>query len=249
MVSRSVTKFIKSLQLKKYRKQEQLFLVEGEKSVLEVMQSAFEVQQIFATSEFQQKHNTILRPFEVFNATEAELSSMGSFKSNNSAIAVVNMRPNTSVSLEDDYALMLDGINDPGNLGTIVRIADWYGIKKIVASTSTAELYNPKVISASKGSFTRVQFYYTSLTDYLREVSGPVYGAFMEGDDVHGIRFTDSGVIVLGNESNGISFEVSQLVTHRISIPRYGHAESLNVGAATAVICDNLVRTTLPGKK
>jgi TrmH family RNA methyltransferase len=137
---------------------------------------------------------------------------------------------------------VLDDIRDPGNLGTILRIADWYGIRKLICSSSTADVYNPKVISASKGSFTRVEWYYCELNAYLKERSVPVYGAFLDGANVHTHGFEKSGYIVLGNEANGISFEVEQLVSQRITIPRFGGAESLNVGIATAIICDNLRR-------
>ncbi|MEM6525010.1 MAG: RNA methyltransferase [Bacteroidota bacterium] len=244
MVSRTITKFIKSLQLKKYRKLEQLFLVEGDKSVVEVLQSTYKVRQVLSTQEFQERYPELLKSTERITANERELSAMGNFRTNNSAIAVVEMSSNTPFEIADGFGIVLDDVNDPGNLGTIIRVADWYGFSRIVASLNTADLYNPKVISASKGSFTRVRLYYTDLSVYLKEANVPIFGAFMEGDSVHKIEFRERGLIVMGNESNGISDELSPLISKRISIPRYGQAESLNVGVATAVICDNLRRST-----
>ena len=127
-------------------------------------------------------------------------------------------------------------------MGTIIRIADWYGIHKIIASPTTAEVYNPKVISSTKGSFTRVNLYYTDLENYLTQYSGAVYGALMDGENVHSMAFETGGLIVMGNESNGISDVVQKKISHKITIPRFGQAESLNVAIATAVICDNLRR-------
>ncbi|MEM9392038.1 MAG: RNA methyltransferase [Bacteroidota bacterium] len=244
MVSRTVTKFIKSLQLKKYRQIEQRFVVEGEKSVLEVLQSSYKVQQIVATPEFQDKHQKRLESVDIVNATYRELSSLGNFKSNNSALAIVEMKPNTPFSVKSEYALALDGINDPGNLGTIIRVADWYGIKKIIASKETADCYNPKVVSASKGSFTRVELFYTYLPEYLKSIHLTIYGAYMKGENIHRAQFEKDGIIVLGNESNGISAELEPYISRKISIPRQGEAESLNVGVAAAVICDNVSRVT-----
>ena len=141
---------------------------------------------------------------------------------------------------------MLDDVSDPGNLGTIIRIADWYGIRKIVCSESTTDFYNPKVIAASKGSFTRVKLMYTDLENYLQKNAGEkmVAGAFLNGVNLYDFKFPiqKGGFIVMGNESNGVGQEVESYITDRITIPRFGEAESLNVGIATAVILDNLRR-------
>ncbi|MEM7106770.1 MAG: RNA methyltransferase [Bacteroidota bacterium] len=243
MVSRTLTKFIKSLQLKKYRKLEQLFLVEGEKSVVEVLRSTFKVQQLFVTLEFQKQYQALLSANELTVVSERELASLGSFKSNNSALAVVKMAKQVGLNVDQGFSIALDSVNDPGNLGTIIRIADWYGIDKIIASKDTADLYNPKVISASKGSFTRVRVHYVDLKTYLQKLDMPIYGAFISGESIHDVKFEESGVIVMGNESQGISDEVNGCISKRISIPKFGGAESLNVGVATAVICDNLKRS------
>src|SRR5690606_15106813 len=133
---------------------------------------------------------------------------------------------------------------DPGNLGTIIRIADWYGIKKLIFSEETADIYNPKVLNASMGSFTRISFFYTDLEEYLRGIPFPVYGAFLEGENLHRKNFKPEGIILMGNESNGISGKLASLVTDKLTIPPFGQAESLNVAVATAVICDNFRRNS-----
>jgi len=169
---------------------------------------------------------------------------MGSFQTNNAAIAVADTLPNAPLRVTaGEYAVALDGIQDPGNVGTILRIADWYGIRKVICSEDTADVYNPKVISASMGSFTRVRTYYCDLPAYLHQHAGtPFLGAFLDGDDVHRFVFPPLGLLVMCNESKGIRPEVEALITHKVHIPRYGSAESLNVGIATAIICDNVKR-------
>jgi RNA methyltransferase, TrmH family len=246
MLSKGTIKFIKSLQVKKYRKQEQCFLIEGAKSVEELLVSDFEIVKVLATSDFLSGLNIPLKG-EIVEVDEKTLSGLGEFQSNRSALAVARLKSNHRVEVgTDEYALVLDDIRDPGNFGTIIRTADWYGIRKIIASPETADFYNPKVISATMGSFTRVQVYYTDIEAYLSKGAGPVYGAFLKGEDVHKTSFSMGGLIVIGSESHGISAGVSRLVTSRITIPRYGMAESLNVAMATAIVLDNLRRVLTP---
>lgn len=241
MISKSTAKFIKSLQLKKFRKQHQLFTVEGEKSVLEVLHSDFKVITLVATDEFI-ADNDLDDIKDVQKATPAVLSSIGSYKTNNSALAVVEMRSNEQLQIGNEWVIMLDGVNDPGNLGTIIRIADWYGITKVVASLDTADFYNPKVIAASKGSFTRVGVYYKELKHVTQDLNIPVYVAAMEGQSIHSVDFPEAGIVILGNEAHGISKALMRNDINKITIPRFGEAESLNVGVATAIICDNIMR-------
>ncbi|ARK11746.1 TrmH family RNA methyltransferase [Fibrivirga algicola] len=246
MISKSIAQFVRSLHQKKYRQQERCFLVEGAKSVQEVLSSTFDVDLLLTTDAFY-KENALLADRQrcrIETATADELTRVGTLESNNAALAVVRMRANVPLlRATGTWALVLDDIRDPGNLGTILRIADWYGIDTILCSDTTADVYNPKVISASKGSFTRVNWWYGDITTVLGQRDAPVYGAFLDGDDVHQSPFNGSGgYIVMGNEANGISPAVTPFVTQRITIPRYGNAESLNVGIATAVILDNLRR-------
>jgi TrmH family RNA methyltransferase len=245
MLSRTRIKFIKSLQLKKYRKQEQCFVVEGSKSVLEVLQSDFEVLTLLATQAFLDGNRKVMDRYrgEVLMVRASELQALGDFKTNDSALAVVKMpRVSEPVLKSGKFYLVLDDIRDPGNLGTIIRIADWYGISGILASTETADVYNSKVLSASMGSFTRVKVYYTDLVPYLQKVKFPVIGTFLSGENIYQLGKITGGLLVIGNEANGISKEVEALVTRRITIPRIGKAESLNAAVATAIVCDNLVR-------
>jgi TrmH family RNA methyltransferase len=244
MLSKAKLKYIKSLQLKKYRKEEQCFIVEGAKSVTELLDSDFQIAMIAATPAFLEDNSrAVARLAEIIPCTEAELAAAGSLQTNHSAIAVVEMKPNEALRPSaNEFALVLDDIRDPGNLGTIIRTADWYGIHTIIASGETADVYNPKTISASMGSFLRVRLFYTVLTEYLRDASN-LYGTFLKGSDVHTIDFAKGGFIVIGNESNGISTAVEGLIQERIMIPRYGQAESLNAGVATAVVLDNLRRS------
>ncbi len=246
MISKARIKFIKSLQVKKYRKEAQSFIVEGAKSVEELLKSDFELLNVFATSEFIGKNESQLkkRSVEVQEVEEAELDSVGAFQTNTSALAIARMKKNVAPGISsDEYVLVLDDVRDPGNLGTIIRTADWYGITRIIASEETADFYNPKVISATMGSFCRVNVFYTSLNEFLSTVATPVYGTFLNGQNIHTLTFAKGGFIVIGNEARGISDEIEKLVTQKITIPAFGEAESLNAGVATAIVLDNLRRS------
>lgn len=246
MITKKQSQLIKSLHLKKYRKKEQLFFVEGTKSVLELLKSDFRTQTVYATPLFLQDNALALEKanVEVVSVPAGTLAGLGTFKSNDAALALAEMKENEPVVAgSKEYALLLDDINDPGNLGTIIRIADWYGIKKLICSDNTVDFYSPKVVAAAKGSFTRVQSYYTDLLSFLKENKLPVYGADMEGSNVHSFSFAAGGYLLMGNEANGIRSELLPFIKEKIRIPAYGGAESLNVGVATAVICDNLRRT------
>jgi TrmH family RNA methyltransferase len=245
MLSKNQIKYINSLQQKKFRQEYQAFVVEGAKSVVELLLSDFELESLFVTEDFYKENKPTLdkQPLAAEIVTQAELEKAGTFATNNAALAVAKTKPNLELLVQEgEFALILDEIRDPGNLGTIIRIADWYGIKKIICSESTVDLYNPKVISSTMGSFTRVKLYYTNLAEYLGKRTEKIYGAFLDSENVHTVDFATSGYIIIGNEANGISEQVEKLVTDKITIPRFGGAESLNAGIATAVICDNLRR-------
>jgi TrmH family RNA methyltransferase len=241
MISKAKIKHLKSLQVKKYRKQEQSFAVEGTKTVLELLNSDFEVLLLAGTQQFLSQHakSMVGSRAEIVEASENELTAAGSFQSNDGALAVARMKPNAISDVKPgEFALVLDDIRDPGNLGTIIRTADWYGITKIIASEETADFYNPKVLTATMGSFCRATVFYTSLPDYLMNVNLPIYGTFLGGADVHTLKFNGGGLIVVGNESNGISAAVEKLITQKITIPRIGKAESLNAAIATGIVLD-----------
>ncbi len=245
MVSKNTAKYLKSLQLKKYRKQEQRFLVEGAKSVLELLGSDWQAELFVVSEAFGAAHNQALAASgaTVLEAPEAALGTLGTLQSNKAAIAVAHCRPNQPLPPPPgQWTLALDDVRDPGNLGTIIRIADWYGVTTIVCSETTAEWYNPKVVSATMGSFTRVSLWYTDLPQALAATPLPAYGAMLSGQSAHSTQFGAEGVLVIGNESHGIGQEVAKALSHQVSIPRYGEAESLNAGIATAVLLDNIRR-------
>ncbi|MCE2732430.1 MAG: RNA methyltransferase [Flammeovirgaceae bacterium] len=245
MVTKSQVKFIKSLQEKKYRKLEQCFLVEGEKSVLELLSSDFTIRFVVGTVEFFRKYASLLVHVEKFEAKEGELSSWGEFKTNYSALAVAEMK---HFEISDFTAtglhVVLDDIQDPGNLGTIIRTADWYGINSIVASKETVDFYNPKVIAASKGSFCRVKVFYTELHSFLQDyyLHIPIYGASLQGENANQVKFEKPSLLLIGNEAHGINDALMRFVSMPVFIPRFGQAESLNAAIATAILLDRIMR-------
>src|SRR5690606_32435203 len=208
MLSKNTVKFIKSLQQKKFRKQEHAFFVEGSKNVTELLRSDFKVTHLLYTSKFAENHPLLIqRPgITALEVDQKMLQAIGSFVTNDSALAVAQMRDNRSFGLNsNELAIALDDVRDPGNLGTIIRIADWYGITKLVFSPQTAEFYNPKVIQSTMGSFTRVKFFYEDLGQVFDRWDLPVYGAFLGGGERHHLQNPTTGNQLMGNESKRIS--------------------------------------------
>lgn len=243
-------KLIKSLHQKKFRVEEKLFLVEGEKSVLELLieKDSFNkirIDALFYTEKFAHANAKLLPTFQsqvTYHelVTQNILESVGTLQSNDSAIAVAHIPANFPLKINQEMVLALADIRDPGNLGTIIRIADWYGINKLICSETTTDFYSPKVIAATMGSFLRVRAYYCDLKGYLLENKEfPVYGAFLDGKNIYKQPFEKEGIIVIGNESNGIPAYLEDLIPHKLTIPRFGQAESLNAAIATAIFCDN----------
>jgi TrmH family RNA methyltransferase len=247
MISKNQLKLIKALESKKQRKKNGLFLVQGEKNVMELFNSNFLIQQLFATASYINKNSVLLAQNSLITltteASEDELKKAGTLVSNNSVLAIVECKDVALPKIsENELILVLDQVGDPGNLGTILRVADWYGIKNVVCSPDCADFYNPKVIAATMGSFARVNVSHVELTSYLSEQIKPIYGAFLEGKNLHKTQLTNSAFIVMGSESHGISVQVEQLITDKITIPNFGQAESLNVAMATGIILDNFKR-------
>jgi TrmH family RNA methyltransferase len=244
MITNKDVKFIKSLQLKKYRNRENVFVVEGEKNLLELLKSNLEISQLYLTEHFQAKHENILTmsssSFE--STTEKELVKAGSYQTNQAGLAVVKIPKSPPVNLQNGLFLAFDNVQDPGNLGTIIRIADWYGFKEIICSKDSVDAYNPKTISATMGSFTRISVHYEDLGALISQSNIPVYGAVLDGESIHETAIEGRGIFLFGNESQGISEALKTSITHKIKIPGYGMAESLNVAIATAVVCDNMRR-------
>ncbi|WP_282162974.1 TrmH family RNA methyltransferase [Ulvibacterium marinum] len=239
MVVKSQIKLIKSLHQKKYRNLHGLFLVEGIKTVRELLDSGLGVYGIFTTDDsvLEGRHDSQIL------ISESELKQMSSLKTPNTILGVF-YKPQTREVDFRDWILALDNVSDPGNLGTIIRLCDWYGISHLVCSKDTVDCYNPKVLQATMGSIARVQVIYTDLLQFLRESKQQIFGAFMDGQSVYGVKLPDSGILVMGNEAHGISQEIKAVCHKKIGIPQFGKltAESLNVATATAVLLNELRR-------
>lgn len=238
MLTKSQIKLITSLKQKKYRQQEGLFVAEGLKTIKELLHSSLKLHHIFTTTSFNMevKEETII--------SEKELKKISFLTTPNKALAVFKI-PETSPVHSNNLIVALDDVRDPGNLGTIIRLCDWFGIADLVCSTATVDCYNSKVIQATMGSITRVNVSYLNLENFLKESKTEVFGAFMDGENVYKSELPTQGVLVLGNEANGISPAVETLVTKRISIPRFGQlqaTESLNVATATAILLSEFKR-------
>ncbi len=243
MFSKERQKFIKSLHNKKNRQEEGLFLVEGAKSLEEVLLSDFEIDTLCISEKFLDKYPSLMENREFVLCNPSDIQNMSTLKSNDMWVAVVKQKQNLLSEIDDSkYCLVLDTINDPGNMGTILRIADWYWIDQVVCNSVTVELYNPKVIMSSMGSFTRVKVISCDLGEYLTNTKLPIYWAFLEWENVHTASFAPVANIVIWNESHGISQEIEKFITDKITIPRFWKAESLNAWVATWVILDNILR-------
>ncbi|HQV55599.1 MAG: RNA methyltransferase [Chitinophagaceae bacterium] len=244
MLSKSKLKYIQSLGQKKFRQQEGLFIAEGPKLVndlLEMKNSS--IQEIFALKEWIEDNKKIADSYQVVEITAIELEKISQLSSPNQVVAVVKkIAIDENIQVKGKFTLVLDNIQDPGNMGTIIRIADWYGIDQIVCNTQSADMYNPKVIQSTMGSIARVKVFYTDLSDWLSKQKGiSIYAAMLNGDDVTSMQKIKEGIIVIGNESKGISDDVLKLVSKKITIPQKGKAESLNAAVATGIILSHLL--------
>ena len=237
-LSKNHLKLITSLSQKKYRHKYKLFIVEGIKVVQEFLNSSYELEILFSTeSSFSYLDSFI-------EVSEQELKKISSLKTPNKVIALFKI-PVEKNSSPSGLIVALDAINDPGNLGTIIRLCDWFGIDQLLCSKETVDCYNTKVVQSSMGSLTRVAISYIDLKEYLTSVSIPVFIADMDGDNIYEMKPPTSAVLVMGNEANGISNSIKQIVSTKISIPRYGNSqltESLNVATATAILLSEFRR-------
>lgn len=245
MLSKARIKIIQSLHLKKYRNELKLFVVEGKKQVAELLTSNYQISCLIATHNWAMQHaQYITNNTELITVSDDELKKVSLLQAPQDVLALVQM-PDINYLPElliNNFTIVLDGIQDPGNLGTIVRIADWYGIKNIVCSLDCVDIYNPKTIQATMGSFARVNVYYTDLIEVLNQIDLPVYGALMQGESLHTVQLHKNALLIIGNEGKGISENLLQYITNPITIPKFGEAESLNAGVAAAIICDARAR-------
>jgi TrmH family RNA methyltransferase len=240
MVSKNQIKRITGLLQKKNRKQEQLFFAEGIKVIEELIHSTFELEHIFCTSEMfseiSKDKKTII--------SDSDLKKISALKTPNDCLALFKIPVETKTNTSG-LIIALDDIRDPGNLGTIIRLCDWFGIAQIVCSSECVDVYNPKVVQATMGSISRVNVSYLDLNEYLSKTNLPIYGTFMEGENIYKTNLQQEGIIVLGNEANGISAAIEKYVTQKIAIPRFGNlqlTESLNVATATAIVLSEFKR-------
>ena len=240
MVSKNQIKLITSLQQKKYRKQEQLFFVESVKGVQELLDSNFELYELFTTKpDFQ-----AIEKSKIYSISDAELKKISALTTPNSCLAVFKI-PKPIPFEQNGLILALEDVRDPGNLGTIIRLCDWFGIKTLFCTEETVDAYNPKVVQATMGSVSRVNVVYGDLGKFLAETKLPIFGTFMDGKNIYKESLPNEGIIVMGNEANGISKAIEKLVSERIAIPRFGAlqaTESLNVATATAIILSEFKR-------
>jgi RNA methyltransferase, TrmH family len=241
MISKREVKYIQSLCHKKQRVEDRLFIVEGEKAVEELLQSNWEVKQIYATTSWKADHEQVSALVEV--ATREQIQQMSGLITARNVLALVQIPPDTEPMLAPaGLTLVLDTIQDPGNMGTLLRIADWFGIKQIIASDSSADCYNPKVVQASMGSFLRVTVYYTNLGQWLQSYPHPIMGAMMQGTPIYDVKSVLPAALLIGNEGKGISEALLPLISTSVSIPRLGNAESLNAAVATGILLSYLTQ-------
>jgi len=238
MLSKSQIKLITSLKQKKYRQQHNFFVVEGVKAITELLQSNLELHKLYTTQSFNinSKDEVII--------SETDLKRISFLTTPNKALAVFKIPEQKPID-NSGLIVALDSIRDPGNLGTIIRLCDWFGVKELICSKETVDCFNPKVIQATMGSITRVHVSYIDLDFFLSTVKLPVFGAFMEGENVYKASLPKQGVLVMGNEANGVSEKIEAMITKKISIPRFGDlkvTESLNVATATAVLLSEFRR-------
>lgn len=251
MISKAKIKYIHSLEQKKHRKEEGLFVAEGPKVVGDLLQSF--KPKIIVTTGRELSGYTFDADTEIIKVSDEELKKVSFLQHPQQILAVFpQQEENNALTLsslpEKELILALDGVQDPGNLGTIIRIADWFGIENIICSNNTADIYNPKVIQATMGSIARIKIHYTDLYTYLKGLDSgvPVYGTLLNGKNIYEQSLTHNGLIIMGNEGKGISPEIAAMVNHQLLIPNYpagrSTADSLNVAIATAITCSEFRR-------
>lgn len=252
MLSKSLLKLIKSLELRKFRKENALFVAEGGKTVQDLLDLGLESTNIIATEEWMKNHRLNTRiPITV--VSEEEMKKASFLRTPQGVLALFRQQQH-EIDLsapERELCLALDNVQDPGNIGTIIRIADWFGIENIYCSNGCVDIYNPKTVQATMGAIGRVKVHYTNLPEFISSLKdkAPVYGTFLDGEEIYSRKLSDNGLIIMGNEGNGISKECEELIKERLLIPNYpagrSTSESLNVSVATAIICSEFRRRKL----
>ena len=234
MLSKNQVKLIQKLQQKKYRNELNLFIVEGKKSIVEFLQAGYRLELLIATEVFA----TALNGQPITLVSKEELRKVSSLKNPDEGLAIFHQRQHKGI-LQEGVILALDNVQDPGNLGTLIRLCDWFGIETLICNSQTVDCYNPKVVQATMGSLTRVAVHYVDLAVFLATCALPLYAMDLDGENLYTTEFPEDCVLILGNEANGISPEVRALADGIITIPRFGklqQTESLNVAMAGAIV-------------
>lgn len=246
MLSKSQISFIKSLHQKKYRKESGIFIIEGIKSITEFINSSYQLHSIYYTPQYLSllpKNTANIKLFEVNNV---ELEKISTLQTPQGILALVHIPSQQKIdfkSLKNCFSLVLDNVQDPGNFGTIIRTADWFGLKNVICSTDTVEAYNPKTVQSTMGSLCRINVIYTDLPSFFEEAKLPIFGALLDGDNIYKTNWGKEGLILLGNEGHGIHESLIKKIDVPVTIPRIGQAESLNVAVSAAIFCSELSRS------
>lgn len=249
-ISKTTISLINSLIYPKYRKKHKLFIAEGQKIITEILKSDYEINSIIFN--LSKTKPTEYRGIKTFICTDDEMKKISNLKNPPTVLALVNL-PDKKLNineLKDDLCIAVEDIQDPGNLGTLVRICDWFGIKNIVCSKNSVDIYNPKTIQATMGSFVRVNVFYEDfklfLAEYKSEIKNPIYGTFLNGENIYKSELPKSALLLLGNEGHGISEQTESFIDKRLFIPPFdkhgNHAESLNISIAAGIICSEFRR-------
>jgi len=251
MLSKAQIKFINSLHSKKQRYINEMFIAEGNKIVLDLINNNLEIEYIVATADW--ISNTHLnKDIKIIESNEQEIKKCTALSTPTDVIAVFKFPKQEKQDIENSLSIILDDVQDPGNLGTIIRTADWYGIKNIFCSKGTVDVFNPKVIQATMGAIAGINIVYCEVKELINQYASedfPIYGTFMEGDNIYSKELSPKGFIVMGNEGKGVSKEIQALITTKLTIPSYNRdetiSESLNVATATAIICSEFRRNSM----
>lgn len=244
MLGKSKAKYIQSLGQKKHRDEEGLFIAEGPKIISEIMASSPQsIKEVYAVKEWLNDYGKNLQKTEQTEITETELGKISQLKTPNQVVAVIKkFAVEDNIVVKGKISLVLDAIRDPGNLGTIIRIADWFGVPQIICSKDCADVYNPKVVQATMGSIARVKVFYIDLFEWLKKQKDiSIYATMLEGKDITQMNSLKEGLVIIGNESKGIHEEIAILATEKITIPKKGKAESLNAAVAVGIILSHIV--------
>lgn len=245
MLSKTQSKYIRSLEMQKFRKECAAFIAEGDKIASEwLADTNVQIQYIAALPGWAEQHKALIARHPeatVLIVTEAELEQISCLKTPNQVLLVVAIAEATA-PVVDGWCLALDGIRDPGNMGTILRIADWFGIRYIACSPDCVDVYSPKVVQSGMGAHLRTRIFETDLPAFIEQSPLPAIAAVLEGTSIYTFPRPESGILIIGNESKGISEVLQQLAQHKVTIPRYGGAESLNAGVSAGILCALLLQ-------